>query len=46
MRDIFIFIVVCLISVFLALISRYLEKRNDEKQEQKTKEWLEKDLEE
>ena len=46
MRDIFIFIVVCLISVFLDLISRYLEKRNDEKQEQKTKEWLEKDLEE
>lgn len=46
MRDIFLFIVACLISVFLALVSRYLEKRNDEKQEQKTKEWLEKDLEE
>jgi regulatory protein YycI of two-component signal transduction system YycFG len=46
MRDIFLFIIVCLISVFLALISIYLEKRSDDKREQKTKEWLEKDLEE
>ena len=46
MRDIFMFIIACLISVFLALISRYLEKRNDDKREQEIKEWLERDLEE
>lgn len=46
MRDVFIFIVACLISVFLALVSRYLEKRNDDKREQEIKEWLERDLEE
>ena len=46
MRDIFMFIIACLISVFLALISRYLEKRNDDKREQEIKEWLEKDFEE
>ena len=46
MKDIFIFIIACLISVFLALISRYLEKRNDDKREREIKEWLERDLEE
>ena len=46
MRDIFLFIVVCLISVFLALVSRYLEKRSDDKREREIKEWLERDLEE
>lgn len=46
MRDIFMFIIACLISVFLALISGYLEKRNDDKREQEIKEWLEIDLEE
>lgn len=45
MRDIFIFIIVCFISVLLDLISIYLEKRSDDKREQKTKEWLEKDFE-
>ena len=46
MRDIFLFIVVFLISVFLALVSRYLEKRSDDKREREIKEWLERDLEE
>ena len=40
------FIIACLISVFLELVSRYLEKRNDDKREQEIKEWLERDLEE
>ena len=46
MRDIFLFIVACLTSVFLALVSRYLEKRSDDKREREIKEWLEKGFEE